>query len=188
MAALTDRLQPFVAQRYAPIGDDGLNQLFTDTYIQLRRLASSWLYRERVGHTLSPTALVHEAYLSLRRTEPDSERGKAYFLASAARAMRRVLVDHARAKGALKRGGGCSPIRLEGLAHSPGDVVTVLDLDDALERLAMEHRRSSRVAEFKLFADMASEQIADVLRVSIRTVSLDWRFARAYLCAALSAE
>jgi RNA polymerase sigma factor (TIGR02999 family) len=161
---------------------DSVNEGLEAIYPQLRALAGSWWFREPTDHTLSPTAVVHEAYLALRRSAPDTERGRAYFFAAAAQAMRRVLVDHARRRS--RRPEVCR-VSIEGLAKDEHPQVSVLELDDALCELAREHPRSARGAEYRLFAGMSPAQIVAVLDVSERTVQLDWRFARSFLRARL---
>mgnify|MGYP002623544508 FL=1 len=154
-------------------------------YGELRVLASSFLARERSGHTLQPTALVHEAYLRLvGRDNPWQNRH--HFLAAAAVAMRRVLVDHARRRAAAKRGGDRDAVRLdtEGLAEERGDL-QVLELDDLLRRLHELDPRKSKVVELKFFAGMTLDQIAGALGIARSTAAEDWTVARAWLASRL---
>jgi len=154
-------------------------------YEELRRLASSYLRRERAGHTLQTTALVHEAYERLADRSRVNWRGRAHFFAAAAQAMRRVLVDHARDRGALKRGGGQQRVTLEGLAEFPAgpdlDLEDLIALDRALQKLRELHAREAQVLEYRYFAGMTTREIAAFLEVSERTVRDDWTHARAWL-------
>jgi RNA polymerase sigma factor (TIGR02999 family) len=151
-------------------------------YDQLRALAGKYLRRERPGHTLQPTALVHEAYLRMVDISRIDWRGKTHFFALAARQMRRILVEHARARGAAKRGGNARAVTLEDhFAIDPGHLDDLLSLDQALNRLAELDPRRARVAELKLFAGLSVEEMAAEIEVSPRTVKDDWRVARAWL-------
>ena len=157
---------------------------FPQVYDCLRDIAAQWLEKERPDHTLQPTALVHEAYLRLAHRPTPADRRQFY--AFAARAMRRVLVDYARRKGARKR--RPPPEAFE----DPGTAVlrldALLDLEVGLERLSVEFPRACRVVELRFFAGMTVQEAAEVLDVSSRTVDLDWRFARAWLLRALNPE
>jgi len=160
-------------------------QLLPPVYDELRRLASRYLRRERAGHTLQTSALVHEAYERLvDRTRVDW-RSRAHFFATAAQAMRRVLVDHARDRDALKRGGGQQRVTLAGLGESPAgsdlDLEDLIALDRALRKLRELHEREARVLEFRYFAGMTTREIAAILEVSERTVRDDWSHARVWL-------
>jgi RNA polymerase sigma factor (TIGR02999 family) len=151
-------------------------------YIELRALARGVMQREHQGHTLQTTALVHEAWMRLRGDPAWASR--AHFLATAARTMRRVLVDHARAKGRLKRDGGSDPLPIvggEGLADLYARAVDMLALDAALDRLAAHSELGARIVELRFFAGMAHPEIAEVCGVSQRTVERTFRLARAYL-------
>ena len=151
-------------------------------YDSLRAIANRYLEREGGYHTLQPTALVHEAYLRLARRDEIDWQGRTHFLAIAAREMRRVLVDHARAAGALKRGARERRISLhEGLAQGGAANLEVLALDEALSRLASLCPRQARIAELRIYAGMLPREIGDVVGVSERTVKRDWRMARAWL-------
>lgn len=147
---------------------------------ELRRLADVQM-RGRPGHTLQPTALIHEAWLALFRSERDYA-SREHFLAFAARAMRSVLVDHARRHGRQKRGGDRERVpldqALEIYARTPSDL---LALDDALARLAGEDERQARVVELRFFAGMTIEETARALSVSAATVERDWKLARVWL-------
>ena len=164
---------------------DALERLFTLVYDELRRLAEGQLRREAVGHTLQPTALVHEVFLRFADAEvPAADR--RHFIGIAARAMRQVLVDHARKHVAAKRGGGRVRTTLAGeeLALEL-DPVEMLDLDRALESL---DERQRRVVELRFFAGLEEREIGEVLGVTERTVRRDWVKARAWLYAALYPE
>ena len=157
-------------------------ELLPLAYDELRRLARAYLSRERNDHTLQATELVNEAYLRLAGS--NIEWGdKTHFFAVAARAMRRVLVDHARARGRTKRMGQLQRVTLaDGLGGTQEiDLERLLDLDDALERLAARDERQARVVELRFFAGFTVPEVADALGVSKRTVEGDWAHARAWL-------
>jgi len=156
-------------------------------YHELKRLARHYLAGERRGHTLQTTALAHEAYIRLAALDRVAWRDRTHFLATAARQMRRVLVEHARAAKAVKRGSGARPISLhDHLSVTPASSIEMLALDEALERLAHLHARQSRVAEMRLFSGLEVQEIARVLGVTDRTIKRDWRVARAWLVSELS--
>ena len=158
---------------------DGLLQ---ELYQELRELASRHLMGERASHTLQPTALVHEAYLRMKSREGLQLQGRTHFMALASIAMRRVLVDHARARAALKRGGGATHVSVsEANAISEDRTEDVLRVDAALARLAAEDVQAERIVEMRFFAGMTEEEIAGVLGVSDRWVRKQWAFARAWL-------
>jgi len=156
-------------------------------YEELRARAVEHIRREKVGHTLQPTALVHEAYLRLIDGEKVDWNGRTHFFAVAATTLRRVLVDHARAKGSKKRGGGARPVSLSEAdqisIEKPDDV---LDLDEALAKLAEKKPRHARLVELRFFAGFSVEEAAEALGISKETAKVDWRFARAWLNRALS--
>jgi RNA polymerase sigma factor (TIGR02999 family) len=156
-------------------------ELVPEVYDRLRAIASRFFQRERADHTLQPTALVNEAYLQLvERTDLDWS-GRTHFLAIAASEMRRILVDHARRKHAQKRGGGMHRVTLEGVPEDFSPRVDLLDIHEALERLAGLDERAARVVELRFFAGMSMEEVAAVLGVTSRTIRDDWRTARAWL-------
>ena len=162
---------------------------FPSLYDCLRDLAERRFRHEAVGHTLQPTALVHEAYVRLAEADPGCWRDQNHFFAVAARALREVLVDHARRRGAAKRGGGWCRISLHEDAGAPGpSAVDVVAMDDALSRLCVDHARAARVVELRFFGGLSIEETAQVLDVSIGTVKADWRFARAWLSHELEDE
>lgn len=157
-------------------------QVMPLVYGELRQLAGSYLRQERAGHTLQPTALVHEAYLRLVDDTQIHWQSRAHFYGIAARIMRRILVDHARASGALKRGGKAPHVPLDEaeavLAEGNVDLVA---LDSALDHLAQDYPRQSKVVELKFFGGLAIEQIGEILQISPRSVARDWEFARFWL-------
>ncbi|MFG0260159.1 MAG: ECF-type sigma factor [Phycisphaerales bacterium JB041] len=156
--------------------------MFEDVYAELRALASSWWRHRQGGETLQPTALVHEAYLKLAPAEGGRWTDEEHFRATAATAMRHALVSHARKKGADKRGGDWGRVTLSGLSGESGaQGVDLLALEEALTKLESMHHRHGRVVELRYFAGLTEPQIARVLGVSERTVSADWRAARAWL-------
>lgn len=151
-------------------------------YEELRRLARSFLQQERDGHTLQPTALVHEAYLRLVDDSKIQWQGRAHFFRVAARAMRRILVDHARARRAAKRGGGVEKIPLEHAGELPlTRDVDLVRLDDALESLAQGYPRQCEVVEMRFFGGLEAREIAAALQVSEKTILRDWNFAKLFL-------
>ncbi|HTA43244.1 MAG TPA: sigma-70 family RNA polymerase sigma factor [Bryobacteraceae bacterium] len=157
-----------------------LDQLMPLVYRELRRLAAAFIRRERTGHTLQPTALVHEAYLRLVKQSAVESRSRAKFFAVAANLMRQILINHARRNRAGKRGGG----RKEQLQDSSAIAqpeVDLLALNEALEKLAKVDPRKSHIVELRFFGGLTEDQIAEVLDVSPITVKRDWRVARAVL-------
>jgi RNA polymerase sigma factor (TIGR02999 family) len=163
-------------------GDDAaLEQLTPIVYGELHAMARRYMSRERRGQTLQATALVNEAYLRLVDIRQLPWQNRAHFFALSGRLMRRILVDIARARGYQKRGGGARQVTLdEGMAiDDPGrDLVA---LDDALTRLAAVDERKSQVVEMRFFAGLSVEEIAEVLKVSTKTVTRDWQMAKAWL-------
>jgi RNA polymerase sigma-70 factor (ECF subfamily) len=150
----------------------------------LRARARRYL-RGRVGGSLQPTALVHEAYLRLVDA-PDDWNGRTHFFAVAAIAMRQILLDHARHQGRGKRGGNLRRVTLdEAIARDVGPDVDMLALTQALERLAVLDERQARIVELRVFAGMTADEVAEVLEVSRRSVQRDWAFAKAWLRAEL---
>ena len=149
---------------------------------ELKRLARAYMARERIGHTLQATALVNEAFLRLIDARQVAWQDRAHFLGISARLMRRVLVDHARTRGARKRGDGDYKVALEDdLAVVAAPDVNLVDLDRALEALALVDERKCRVIEMRFFGGMTVEETAEVLHVSIDTVKRDWRLAKLWL-------
>jgi RNA polymerase sigma factor (TIGR02999 family) len=159
-----------------------LEKLTPLVYEELRRLAHHYMERQRPGHTLQTTALVNEAYLRLADQSRPSFKNRSHFLAIAAKAMRQILVDHARAQRRQKRGGGAGKVALEEAALiSPEQPTAILDLNDALERLATVDFRKAHIVELKYFGGLTQDEIAEVLKISAVTVRRDWVFARAWL-------
>ena len=151
-------------------------------YDELRKLARRYMRRERPDHTLQPTALVNEAYLRLARNGQGDWRNRTHFFACAAKAMRRILVDHARARKAAKRPGHDQRVELNDFMATQGPTDDeVLDIDRQLGRLAQLHPRQARVVEMMFFGGMSQEEAAEVLGVSVRTVKRDWEDARTWI-------
>ena len=164
-------------------------ELFPIVYEELRRLAASALRRERTDHTLQPTALVHEAFLRLAETPGASWENRAHFVAVAARVMRRVLVDHARGRNALKRGNGEIRVPIDDVdVPAVGQDVDLVALDDALARLAMLDERQARIVELRFFGGLSVPETAALIGASERTVKRDWQVARAWLTRELSSS
>lgn len=164
-------------------------QLYPLVYDNLHDIAEKLYRRERAGHTLQPTILVNEAYLNLVDQDHIDWKGRSHFFAVGAQAIRRILVHHARSKNTEKRGGGAQKIDLEeGLAYTPEKDEIVLALDEALIHLAEVHERQSKVVELKFFGGMKMQEIADELGVSIKTIEIDWRVAKAWLNNFLTTE
>lgn len=158
------------------------DRLLTSVYEELRRLAQGLLAAERPDHSLQATALVHEAYLRLVGHRGSGWEDRAHFFSVAARAMRRILVDHARAGGRKKRGGGRARAPLEeGLVAAYEEAVDLVALDDALDRLAAVKESSARVVELRYFGGLTIDQTASVLGVSESSVEREWRYARSWL-------
>lgn len=157
------------------------DRLFPLVYQELHRLAESYMHRERKDHTLQPTALINEAYLRLAREDIDWQNHE-HFIGVAANVMRRVLVDHARARNAAMRGGGLVRVELEdNVAVSQERSEEVLLLDDALTRLEALNPRQARVVELRYFGGLSIEQVASILGVAPRSVKRDWALARIWL-------
>lgn len=161
---------------------NALDRLLPVVYQEMRRLAASYLRGERTGHTLQPTALAHEAYLRLVGMRDFNWQGRSHFMGVAARAMRSILVDHARRRRAQKRGGGQTPVPLDATLIVAGNLpVAFDDLDRALIDLARLSERQARVVELRYFGGLTIEETAEVLSISPVTVKRDWAVARAWL-------
>ena len=159
-----------------------LETLLPVVYAELRRIAARQLRRERDGHTLQPTALVHEAYLRLVEQRSVSWESRSHFFGVAAQVMRRVLVDHARRQGAKKRTAGAQRVPLEDAAETAAvDEIPVLLLDHALRRLEKLDPGLAQIVELRAFGGLTIEQAAHVLNVSPTTAKRDWRTAKAWL-------
>lgn len=164
-----------------------LDRLMPLVYEELRRLARYYMRRERPGHTLQTGALVNEAYLRLVEHKGMRWQNRAHFYAVASQAMRRILVDHARAHHYAKRGGGNQLLELdEAAAVSQRQAAELVDLDDALTDLAVIDPRKSQIVEMRYFGGMSVEETAEVLGVSSVTVMREWRTAKAWLLRAIS--
>jgi RNA polymerase sigma factor (TIGR02999 family) len=161
---------------------DAMERLLPLVYDQLRELARRELRKERDGHTLAATAVVHEAYLRLAELDEISWEGRAHFFGAAAVAMRRVLISYARARNAKKRGSGVVPVSLDDVVVAAREQPErVLALDEALTRLQEHSPRQARVVECRFFAGMSIDETAEALGVSNATVRRDWTMARAWL-------
>lgn len=165
---------------------DALQRLPATIYGELRELAQRLMRGESPGHTLQPTALVHEAYLRLTEQDRVHWRNRNHVLGVAAQLMRRVLVDHARAHKAAKRGGAETRVPLdEAVASVTGGSVDLLDLDDALNHLAELDPRQARIVDLRYFGGLSIEDTAEVMSLSPATVKREWQMARAWLHRAL---
>ncbi len=169
-------------------GDEGaLGKLFPLVHPELHRLAHHYMSREREGHTLQTTAVLNEAYLRLVDNTKPVWQGRTHFIAAAAQMMRHIMVDHARKNKSLKRGGGALKVTLDEAA-----LVTetrsqeLLDLDEALERLAAQDARKSQIVELRYFGGLTVEETAEFLKLSQRTVEREWTAAKAWLYRELS--
>lgn len=192
---MTHPASPDVTQILLDLGSGGgeherrekSNQLFGVVYGELHRIAGNLMRRERPDHTLQPTALVHEVYLRLVDQTRTEWKDRAHFYGVAARAMRHILVDHARRYRAQKRGGDWHRVTLdEDLEDHRRFDCEILALHDALERLAQDDERMARVVELRIFAGMTSREVAHVLGFSKRTVDSDWKVAKMWLGKELS--
>lgn len=159
-----------------------LDRLLPLVYDELRRVASSYMRRERVDHVLQTTALVHEAYLRLVDHQQANYQNRTHFFAVAAQVMRHILVDYARAQSRAKRGDGLPALALSDVAViSPDRAEELIVVNDALENLAALDPRKGRVFELRYFGGMTVEEAADALNISPITVARDWRMAKAWL-------
>lgn len=173
-------------------GDSGaVDDLVPLVYAELRQLAQSYLRRERDGHTLLPTGLVHEAYLRLLGTDMAraTVENRGHFFALAAQAMRRILVEHARRHAAAKRPSPAAGVSLDHLEtagqHDLGPVHQILAVHEALDRLREDHSRQAKVVELRYFAGLSEAEVAETLDLSRATVARDWRVARMLLARTL---
>jgi RNA polymerase sigma-70 factor, ECF subfamily len=171
----------------ARAGDSAaLNRLLPLIYSELHDIAARQMRGERPDHTLQPTALVHEAFLRLVGGTPIAFENRTHFLRAASQAMRRILVDHARAHNAEKRGGGLCITLDEKLAGQPNEIIDMLVLDDALNRLAAAEPRWAHVVELRYFGGLEVTEVAATLGTSVATVKRDWQFAKAWLARELA--
>jgi RNA polymerase sigma factor (TIGR02999 family) len=164
------------------------DQLYTLVYAELRQVAHNQLRSERAGHTLQTTALANEVYLKLIGHDRVDWENRAQFFAIAARAMRRLLVDYARARNREKRGGGAEhlPLEFADRAAGPEPTTDLVALNEALTRFQEQDPVKCQVVEMRYFAGLTTEEIASVLDISTRTVERHWRYARAWLYRALT--
>ena len=171
-------------QQAADGRDQAAAELLPMVYDALRSLAAGYFINERQNHTLQPTALVHEAYVRLVNQSGIAWKSRGQFYVVAAKAMRNILVDHARGRNRIKRGGGWNRVALDGLAeHGPGlnDDVDYEALDRALTKLAELDERKARLVELRFFAGLSSQDAAGILEISRTTAAEQWRMARAWL-------
>ena len=161
--------------------EEGLRAVFPVVYSELRRVAHYHLQKERPGHTLQSTALVHEAYVRLAKQGGNQFRNREHIVAICALLMRQILVEYARKHRAVKRGGGEKQTLLEGMALTRGRTVDLLALDAALDSLAKLDTQQSRVVELRFFGGLSIEETAHVIEISPATVKRDWNVAKAWL-------
>jgi RNA polymerase sigma factor (TIGR02999 family) len=176
--------QPITAllHEFASGDKSALDRLIPLIYPELRRLARGYMSHERSGHTLQPTALVHEAYVRLIKEEQPDYRSRAHFMGVAARVMRRILIDHARTRNAEKRGGGAAKLSLEMAAGMPvGQPSTIIAIDEALEQLARNDSLKARLIEMRFFGGMSAEESAEVLKLPVTEVRRQLRVGQAWL-------
>lgn len=165
-----------------PDREQAVDELSAEVYDELRALATHYLSAERPDHTLQPTALVHEAYVRLARSGRVEVQGRSHFVAIAARVMRQVLVDHARAHRAAKRGGAIPKVALfDAVARLEEPAIDLVALDEALSALAELDPRMCKLVELKYFGGLTNAEAAEVLGTSQRTVEREWSMARAWL-------
>jgi RNA polymerase sigma-70 factor, ECF subfamily len=161
---------------------DALDQLLPLVYSQLRRMADGYLRQEREGHTLQPTALVHEAYLRLIGGQQPDYQSRAHFCGVAAQIMRQILVDHARRKNAAKRGGGLPKLPLEDDLDYTGErAQELVALDDALSALATEDEQKARLVELRYFGGLTAEESSEITGIPPQTIYRELRVAQAWL-------
>lgn len=185
-ATSRDRVTRILADAGESSRQEVLNRLAPVVYDELHMLAAAQLRREREGHTLQPTALVNEAYVRLLASDRPAWNDRSHFFRAAAQAMRRILIDHARKRASLKRGGDAIAVSLDRIgAPSWDEPETLLALDEALSRLEEQDPRSAEVVQLRYFAGLSVAQTAEALDVSERTVKREWTFARAWLREAL---
>ncbi|MBL8232917.1 MAG: sigma-70 family RNA polymerase sigma factor [Bryobacterales bacterium] len=189
MAEHGDNITQLLAHWSTGKDKHALDELTPLVYRELRKLADSYLRRERAGHTLQPTALIHEAYMRMVDQRLPEWRSRAHFYGVAAQLMRQILCDHARAKRAAKRGGDDKKVvLLEAVNYSDERPDEMVALDDALKDLAKLDGRKARVVELRYFGGLSVAETAEVLGVSVATVGRELRFAEAWLHKALRGE
>jgi len=171
---------------FSPADVQPAAELLPRLYAELRRLATALAAQRGPGQSLTPTALVHEAYLRLVKSEDPGWQGPRHFFGAAARAMREILIEQARHKGRLKRGGGGHRVELaEGLAWIEPPADDVLALDEAIIQLQAEDARLAEIVMLRYYSGLTVEETAHVLGVSVSTLTRDWRYARAWLAGQL---
>jgi RNA polymerase sigma-70 factor (ECF subfamily) len=186
MASPTDHEVTRLLEALSAGNEQALHDLLPLVYGEMRRQAARYLRRERADHTLQPTALVHEAYMRLVDQRQVRWQNRAHFFGIAAQAMRRILVDHARARERVKRGGPQQKISLTSANLAAEErSVDLIALDEALERLAKLDERQSKVVELRFFGGLTVEETAEVLDISPATVKREWTMAKAWLHAEL---
>ena len=170
-------------------GSDAVDEVFPLVYGELRRLAEHHMRQERAGHTLQATAVVGEAYLRLADLSNPQWKSRAHFYAAASRIIRNILVDHARARKAQKRGGGRALLTLGAASGVSQDTnIDVVALHEALEKLAAMDSRLSRIVELRFFGGLTVEEVADLLSISTTTVKSEWQIAKGWLREELSSS
>lgn len=168
---------------------DAVDKLMPLVYDELRQMAKRYMNSQPSGHTLQTTALIHEAYLKIADNREKQFANRAHFFAVAARAMRHILVDHARSRQSEKHGGAVEVISLENAAVVTDErAAEIVALDDALQNLMALEERKGRVVELRYFGGLSVEETAEVLKVSPETVARDWRFAKTWLLRELSGK
>jgi RNA polymerase sigma-70 factor (ECF subfamily) len=186
---MTNTTREAITQLLAARGDTGLDisdRLVPLLYEELREIAHRELRKERGPRTLRTTELVHEAYLKLADDSAVGSKGRAYFFAAASQSMRRILIERARRRKQIKRGGGLERVTLEGVPAAADFAEWLLDLDRVLDRFARIDPRAAQVVECRFFGGMTFDEISEATQVSVRTVKRDWSTARAWLAAELS--
>lgn len=178
----SDSTEPGDVTRFLQGNGLGQPEDLAFVHLELRRAAGRLMRKERPGHTLSPTDLVHEAWLRLADSAPDQVSGRKHFVGLAVRVMQRILVDHARRRLAAKRGGGEATVTLSDIGLQPTlPPEELLALNDALERLGAQNPRLRDVVQYRFFGGLEESEIAELLGVTARTVQRDWVRARAWL-------
>ena len=184
-----DRPITLLLQDFAEGKKDALDRVIPLVYAELRKIADGYLRQERPGHTLQPTALVHELYTRLLGQEHPDYRSRAHFLGVAAQVMRQILIDHARTKYAKKRGGGNPKLSLNEAYDTAMERPSVMiRIDDALHDLERQDPRKARLIEMRFFGGLSVEETASVLKVSVETVMRDWKLAKSWLRRELAGE
>jgi RNA polymerase sigma factor (TIGR02999 family) len=173
-----------ILERTGDARSNASEELLPLVYEELRQLAAAQMAREAPGHTLQPTALVHEAWLRLSNTPGQTWNNRAHFFRTAAECIRRILIDHARQRQRIRHGGGQQKLSLDECdIAQPRSPDVVLEVDEALERLTKLDRTKAEIVKLRFFGGLENREIAEVLGISERTVERGWRFARAWLLA-----